>query len=86
MESRKGFFAAVVFVMVSIYSAGVVYSAVRGSVTWEQAETRIAAALVAFTLAAATAMNGWSREDAAEKGKPESSNVTIAEVKTSKSE
>ncbi len=69
ITSRKGFFSLVVFVIGIIFTVGVVISAVKGSITWDQAQNKIIAAFIAFTASAMTAQHGWSKEDAAEKGK-----------------
>jgi len=69
ITSRKGFVALVVFIVGIIFTIGVVISAIKGSLTWDQAQNKIVAAFIAFTASAMMAQNGWSKEDAAEKGK-----------------
>jgi hypothetical protein len=76
ITSRKGFVSFVVFVIGLIFTVGIVVSAIKGQITWDQAQNKIIAALAAFTVSATVAQNGWSKEDAAEKGK-----ITITEDK-----
>jgi len=71
ITSRKGFVAFVVFVIGLIFTIGLMVSAVKGQITWDQAQNKIIAAFAAFSASAMVAQSGWSKEDAAEKGKQE---------------
>lgn len=71
ITSRKGFVAFVVFVIGLIFTIGLIVSAIKGQITWDQAQNKIIAAFAAFSASAMVAQSGWSKEDAAEKGKKE---------------
>ena len=77
ITSRKGFVSFVVFIIGLIFTVGIVISAIKGQITWDQAQTKIIAAFIAFTASSMIAQSGWSKEDAAEKGKVEISNVDL---------
>lgn len=77
ITSRKGFTSFVVFIIGLIFTIGLVISAVKGQITWDQAQTKIIAAFIAFTASSMIAQSGWSKEDAAEKGKVEIPNTDL---------
>jgi uracil DNA glycosylase len=65
VSSRKGVMVLFVLVLATVYAVGVVYAAVRRSITWDDATARLFGVLLAQVATAISFIWGTAQEDAA---------------------